>query len=138
MGINTAVLPSNSDAIATAFQVAMELANVLVNQVSPIIYTLMVYNLGGSNIINFAPDVAPPVVYLDGLTYFAYWRKFYGITSFVGGTISTTSDEGTSESLNVPENLTRLTLADLQYLKDPWGRQYLAFAEKYGQIWSLS
>ena len=140
MGISSTVLPDNSDAISTAFQVAIEIANILVNVVSPVIYTLMVYNLAGSNIINFAQDVGgpPPPVYKDDLPFFAYWRKFYGCTSFVGGTISSTSDDSTSESLNVPENLTKLTVADLQYLHDPWGRQYMSFAEKFGQVWALS
>ena len=142
MQINSTVLPNNSDAISTAMQVALEIVNVQMNLVSPVIYTLAVYNLGGSNIINFAQDVSPPVIYKtvndQQFTYFEYWRYFFKITSFIGGTIASTSDEGTSESMNVPEGLNRLTLADLQYLKDPWGRQYLAFAMKYGTGWGIS
>lgn len=138
MQINSTVLPDNSDSIATAFQVAMELANQAINAVSPVIYTVMVYNLAGANLINFAIDVQPPVIYQDGLTYFEFLRKQFGLTSFVGGTVASTSDEGTSESLNVPRNLENLTTADLQLLKTPWGRVYLQYAEQYGTIWGIS
>lgn len=138
MVIGTDVLPDNSDAISTAFQIAIEIANITMNLVSPVIYTVMVYNLAGSNLIEFATDVQPPVVYKDELPYFEYWRKTFEINSFVGGTIASTSDDGTSESLNVPENLKQLTLADLSLLKNPWGRTYLQYAEKYGSIVGLS
>ena len=138
MVISTTVLPDNSDAISTAYQIAIEIANLLMNCVSPVIYTVMVYNLAGATLIEIAPDVQPPVVYKDGLSYFEYWRGQFGLTSFVGGTIASTSDEGTSESLNVPDNLKQLTLADLSLLKTPWGRVYLSYAEKYGTIVGLS
>jgi hypothetical protein len=138
MQITSAVLPDNSDAIATAFQVAMELVNQNINLVSPVMYTLAVYNLGGSNIINFAQDVASPPPYKDNLPYFEYWRFYYKINSLLAGTVSATSDEGTSASLNVPDAMTKLTLADLQYLKDQWGRQYLNIAMRFGTGWGIS
>ena len=143
MQITTTVLPDNNEAISTSFQVAMEIVNQTINLVSPVIYTLMVYNLGGSNIINFAVDAPGASVFKtdgNGITYtfFEWWRKFFGCSSFIGGTIASTSDEGTSESLNVPDGLKNLTIADLQYLKDPWGRQYLAFAQRYGTGWGLT
>lgn len=138
MVIGTDVLPANSDDISTAYQLAVEITNILMNCVSPVIYTVMVYNLGGHILIETATDVQPPVVYKDDLPYFEYLRKSFGLTSFVGGTIQSTSDESTSESLNVPENLTKLTLADLSYLKTPWGRVYAQYAESYGTIVGLT
>jgi hypothetical protein len=140
MGINTTVLPDSSDAISTSYQIAVELANILMNSISPVIYTVMVYNLAGAILIDVAQDVGgpPPPVYKEGLPYFQYLRSSFGLSSFVGGTISSTGDEGTSESLNVPHNLQNLTLADLQLLRTPWGRTYLQYAEKYGTIVGLS
>lgn len=138
MKIDSTKLPDDRDSISTSYQIAQELANILINCASPVIYTVMVYNLAGATLIDIAvdPDGAP--IYKDGLTYFNYLRKDWGITSFVGGTIQSTSDEGTSESLNVPENLKNLTLQDLNLLKTPWGRVYLQYAEKYGTIIGLS
>ena len=138
MVISTDVLPDSSDAISTAYQISIEIANVLMNCISPVIYTLMVYNLAGHTLIETAPDVQPEVPYRDELPYFEWLRKKYGLTSFVGGTVSNTSDEGTSMGLNVPDNLTKLTLADLSYLKTPYGRLYAQYAEKYGTIVGLS
>lgn len=138
MVIGSDELPDNSDAISTAFQISIEIANLLMNCVSPVIYTLMVYNLAGATLIETAPDVHPPVIFQDDLTYFEYLRKKFGLTSFVAGTISASSDEGTSMSLNVPENLKYLTLADLALTRTPYGRIYLQYAEKYGTIVGLS
>ena len=70
--------------------------------------------------------------------FFSMARKQFGINSFVGGTIASSADVSTSESLNVPEQLKGLTLANLQNMKTPWGRRYLQIAGQYGQIWGLS
>jgi hypothetical protein len=70
--------------------------------------------------------------------FFSSARKQFGINSFVGGTIASSADVSTSESLNVPEQLKELTLANLQQLKTPFGRRYLEIAGQYGQIWGLS
>ena len=52
--------------------------------------------------------------------------------------MSSSSDNGTSASIMDSELLKNLSLADLTYLKDPFGRQYLAFAMRFGQQWGLS
>jgi hypothetical protein len=153
MGITTAVLPDNSPVIAMALGVALTIANPWfacvgrtlapqivipgVPQVS--IYTLMVYNLAGSNLINYAQDVpdAPPVKGSE-LPYFAYLRDKWDINGFVSGVIQDSHDETTGNSMVVQEAAKNFTLADLQYLKDPWGRQYLAFAQRYGTLWGIT
>lgn len=142
MGISSTVLPDNSDVIATAFQVAMDLTNIIINQVSPIQYTLAVYNLGGSNVINYAQDVTPPVPYKTlnetSYTYFDYFRALWKINDFVTGVVESTSDVSTSVSLKVQPALGELTLADLNTLKDPYGRRYLGIAQQFGTLWGLS
>lgn len=150
MGISMAVLPDNSVAIPYAYEIARAIVNTSLAQV-PIanllpgistVYDLAVYNLAGSNLINFAQDVpgapdilgsSPPAPYFENL------RQRWNITGFVSGVIQSASDEGTSESMVVQKAAEDFTLADLQLLKDPYGRQYLALAQKYGpNIWGLT
>lgn len=132
MGISSGTLDPSSDVVSTAFQVAQEIVNEQLNNMSATIYTLAVYNLAGDNLVNYAQDTAPS-------TYFADLRKSFGMNSFVGGVIQSTGDEGTSESMVVPEAAKEFTLANLQQLKTPWGRQYLAFAQSYGPIvWGIT
>jgi hypothetical protein len=153
MGITTAVLPDSSPVIAMALGVALAIANPWfacvgrtlwpgivipgVPQVS--IYTLMVYNLAGSNLINYAQDVpdAPPVKGSE-LPYFENLRDKWDINGFVSGIIQESHDETTGNSMVVQEAAKNFTLADLQYLKDPYGRQYLAFAQRYGTLWGIN
>lgn len=147
MGISISILPDDSVWLVYAFNVAMALVNqsLAVVGVNPAngttIYTLAVYNLAASNLLNYAQDLpgAPIVPGSDpAAPFFAYTRAKWNMTSFVSGVVSSTSDEGTSMSLVVPKQLEELTIANLQQLKDPWGRQYLAFAQDYGTLWGLS
>ena len=131
MGVTTTQLPDNSPALGYAFAVAMEIVNLQLQSASALIYELAVYNLAGDNLINWAPDQ-------PGSTFFADLRKSFGCNSFVGGIISSTSDEGTSESIQVVKSLENLVLSDLQSLKTPYGRQYLAFAMRVGTLWGIS
>lgn len=138
MGISATYLPTNSPVIAIAFNVAMTLTNSdlqLVPNYDPTqnsIYALAVYNLGGDRVVNFAPDQA-------GQNYFANLRASLNVAGFVSGVISSSSDEGTSQSLITPEAMKNLTFRDLQTLKTPWGRTYMGLAQAYGPaIWGLS
>jgi len=131
MNINTTVLPDNSLALVYAYQVAVALVNLQIQIANPFIYELAVYNLGGDNLINWAPDQT-------GQTFFADLRAGFGCNNFVAGTISSASDEGTSESIATVESLTKLTVGQLQNLKTPYGRQYLAFAQTVGTNWGIS
>lgn len=72
-------------------------------------------------------------------TYFAGLRGQYGIDNVSTGVVSETHDESTGSSFVVPEQFKDLTIGDLQNLKTPYGRAYMAFAQKYGQtLWGLS
>lgn len=142
MGINTTILPDNSDVIALAYAVALEIVNRQIRLASSLMYTLAVYNLGGDNIINYAQDL-PDAAKISGSdppqAFFAYTRAQWNVNGFVSGVVNSTSDEGTSVSLVVQKAAENFTLSDLQNLKTPYGRQYLAIAQKYGpNIWGLS
>ena len=145
VGINSLVLPDSNLAIQFAYNVALSIVNPFLANVgnypncnyingqvptSPI-YMLAVYNLAADNLINFTQDVV-------GSTYFADLRKQWNLAGFQSGVISNSSDQGTSQSLVVQEAAKNFMLADLQYLKTPYGRQYLAFAQRYGSLWDIS
>ena len=132
MAIPSAALPLSSPVVAMAYTVAMATVNCALCVTG--IYALAVYNLGGSLVINFAPDQ-------PNQTYFRALRGKDGlnIASFVPGVIAASGDESTSESILNPDFMKNFTMDDLQRLKDPYGRQYLAFAQDYGPaVWGLS
>ena len=102
------------------------------------LYTLAVYNLGGSNLLQWAQDASGATIYKDGLPYFAYMRQLYRMNSFTPGIIQSSADERTNAVLVIPESLENLSIADLQYLTNPYGRQYLAFAQRAGTLWGIT
>ena len=63
-------------------------------------------------------------------TYFADLRKLFKINSFVAGVIESSHDATTGQSFAVSDAMKDLTFSDLQLLKTPWGRAYLAIAQK--------
>lgn len=131
MGITSTVLPDSDPSIAMSFNVAMEIVNPMLGTISPLMYTLAVYNLGGDNLLNFAQDQT-------GQTYFAKLRQSWNLLGFVGGVIEASEDESTSQNMAVPDAAKLFTLANLQQLKTPYGRTYLQIAQSYGYNWGLS
>ena len=131
--------PSTGDAyivvqqvVATSLNIALATVNQAINQVSPQIYTLAVYNLAADRLLNFAPDQ-------PNQTYFEQLRTQYHLLDSKVGTVSSGSDQGTSGSLLNPDQMRTFTLQHLQLLKTPFGRTYLEYAQAYGvQIWGLS
>jgi hypothetical protein len=96
------------------------------------IYVQAVYNLGTDRLYNWAGDVG-------GQTYFADKRKEWGLWTMSVGVASQASDQGTAVGLLNPEQMQLLTLQDLQTLKTPWGRAYMAYAQMYGRnLWGLT
>lgn len=130
-GFSTQYLPDNSPYIGWSYNVALELVNQQILAASSLIYKLAVYNLATSNMLSWAQDQT-------GQTFFSDLRKKWNLDDFIPGVISATSDEGTSESMEVMEQLKALTISNLQNLKDPWGRAYLGFAQSVGSLWGLS
>jgi hypothetical protein len=61
-----------------------------------------------------------------------------GINSSQFGMITSAADQGTAESMYIPDAIKGMTLMDLQLAKSPWGRKYLMFAGQWGAIWDIT
>lgn len=131
MGIPTTALPDASPAIAYALTGAVNLVNLDIQTISPFLYDQALNNLAGDNLLCWTADQT-------GQTFFADARKAYGINNFVPGVVQSSEDESTSETQLVPDFFKTLTLSNLQNLKTPYGRQYLAIAQDYGTLWGLT
>ena len=129
--VPTAALPSTSPYLSWALSYAEEQTLLVLYAIGQDYYCFAVYLLATSFLINWCPDQT-------GQTYFQALRASWNLTGFVGGTIQSSADEGTSESLLAPDFLKGLTLANLQQLKDPYGRQFLSMCQDLGPIWGIS
>lgn len=130
-GIPISALPANSPYIPWALSYAEEKTLLVLRTVGQDYYCFAAYLLATSFLINWCPDQA-------GQTFFADLRSTWELTGFVGGTIQSSADESTSESLLAPDFLKGLTLANLGQLKDPYGRQWLSMQQDLGNVWGLS
>ena len=133
MGVPADSLPTNSPVLQFAFDMALDvvltsLQCVPYQSTSMSIYELAVYNYGADTLINFAPDIPSAA----NPNYWANIRTQWGSYSFVSGVINFSSDQSTSQGMAVPEGLKQLMIGDLQNLKTPYGRAYLAIAQSAG------
>lgn len=124
-------LPMDSTAITYAFDVAVSIVDPRTACLPGNLYVLAIYNLGTDNVINYAIDQ-------PNQTYFQDLRTSFNINLFVPGVVSSSSDSGTATSRNNPEFMKMFTLANLQNLKTPYGRAYLAIAQSQGTLWGAS
>ena len=131
MGVNTTVLPDDSIYIPTSYEISLDIVNLYLQLAQPALFTQAVYNLAGDYLVNITQDISPS-------TYWADLRSTLQVNSFVPGVINATNDEDTSAAMLTPLGLQNITLGDLQNLKTPWGRQYLAIAQSVGSMWGLS
>lgn len=138
MRIPTGALPDNEYIIGYAYNYAIMIVNQVLqivgspNPAYPTYYAIAVYNLAGDTLVNYAPDQ-------PGSTYFADLRAALKLDSFVAGVVSSSSDNATSQSLELPDFFKNLTLDELQLLKTPWGRRYLGLAQAYGPAgWGIT
>lgn len=142
-GIPVEALPDGAPVIDFAYCQSLTLALCLYQAVGgacadqPSYYAMVVYNLATHILVVYAmddPNAEDP--------YKKYWtilREKMGLNSFTPGVIQSSSDNGTSVSFMVPEWMNNMTMADLQYLKTPWGRNYMGLAQAYGPtIWGIS
>ena len=127
--------PTTDPDILTAYAVALGTVNPVLCQVSPLYYNLAVYNFGGDYLINWASDALAQDACSE---YFEELRSDMGITSFKAGVVQSTADVSTSTTMAISDANKQLTLSDMQNLKTPFGRTYLAIAQKFGDIWGLS
>lgn len=140
MQIDDTILPDDSYWIPFSFELSIAIVNRWFACFAPPVYVVAVYNLAADYLINYATDVPGGTTYGDPpLLYFANARRTYNTLGFVSGVINSASDEGTSESMTVSEATSNFTLADIQNLKTPWGRQYLMLAQQFGDsAWGIS
>jgi hypothetical protein len=136
VGIPSDSLPSTSTLILTAQRWGVGMVPWQFSCVcpSPDIYQLAVCCAGASFLINWAPDVSTAA----NPTYFADLRKEYGILQSQVGLVSSASDEGTSSGYQLPDWATNANMQDLQWLRDPFGRQLLALLQQFGSLWGIS
>jgi hypothetical protein len=110
-----------------AYGGAVEWVNQDIEMVMPQFYTVAVYNLGASFLVNYGTE-----------SVFAEFREKLKLNDFKAGVITGARDNATSAQRLVPDFFKDLSLADLQMLKDPWGRRYLMIAQQFGSLWGLS
>ncbi len=133
VGIPQTLLPTFPlNWVQSTLAVAVSIVNESLQAADGSIYLLAVYNLATDRLINYATD-------LVGQTYFQDLRKQFGISTVVPGVVSSSSDQGTSSSYLNIESMRNFTLQDLQTMKTPYGRQYMAFAQMYGpSLWGIA
>lgn len=89
----------------------------------------------GANTFVYALQTDPGTATLVGTygtVFFTTQRANYKLLSFSAGAISSSSDQGTSESTVNPDFFRHLTFTDLNLMLTPWGRNYMSFAQCYG------
>lgn len=132
MGVPAGAQPDDTTC-ENAFGLAQDLAFPEIRRVSTRLYRSAVYNLAASFLVQMAPDAensSPP-------HFWQNLRNKLGISGFAPGIIQSSSDNGTSQTWAIPEGFKNLSLADLDALKNPWGRAYIAIAQQYGTLWAL-
>lgn len=140
MGIDPVNLPDNSPSITYAFNTALLIVNPALRSVAmpcfagdpPIsLYNQAVYNLAADNLLNWAIDPS-------GQNYFERTRAELKIANWQAGVVSATTDATTAVTLEIMEAAKGFTMANLQQIKTPYGRQYIAISQDYGEIWGIS
>lgn len=117
--------------ITATFDVAVDTVNDAI-ALEPDLYAFAVYNLATDRLVNWAPDIT-------GQTYFQDLRRDMKIDRPALGVASSGSDQGTSGTVLNPEFMKQLTLADLQTLRTPWGREYIGIAQSWGStLWGVN
>ena len=124
-GIPTAALPSNSDYLTYAFNYSQNVALQPAPSMAGIVFVMASYNLGMHHLLEIAPDQT-------GQTWFASARSQYQLLLPKVGVVSSGGDQGTSDTLVVPDFFKDMTLFALGLMKTPWGRRYLDYAQMYG------
>lgn len=130
-GFSATALPDDSVYLQWSYDIAVETVNRTLQQVAPTVYALAVYNLATSYLVNFAMDTLPD-------TTFSKLRAKLNLDGPALGPVTSTSDEGTSVSVQAPDFFSELSLEELSQLRDPWGRRYLMLAQKCGSVWGLN
>jgi len=127
MGVTSEQLPDDSPDIPLTYNAALDWVNTDILHYAPRMYDLCVYNLAASFLVNWS-----------GADVFVKYRESFNLNNLYAGVISASSDESTSQTRLIPDFFKNLSLADLQMLRDPYGRQYLMIAQQFGSLWGLT
>lgn len=111
--------------LSESLAIALAEVNEFIKIASPLMYTKAVYNLAADRLINFGVDV-------QGQTLLADARKKFDLLDLNVGVVNSASDQGTSGSYVIPEQMQTFTMNELQLMKTPFGRAYLSIAQSYG------
>jgi len=99
---------------------------------APSMYTGAVYNLATHFMITYCPDQ-------PGQTWWQQKREFFRLTDPILGIVQSTGNDVSNTTYLNPEQFKSLTLGDLQLMKTPYGREYLADAQAYGfEPWGMT
>jgi hypothetical protein len=122
------------DVLLVSLQVAQSIVNADIARFSGQMYVYAVYNLATDRLVNYAPDV-PGQSFFKDLRGPPSKNAPYGfnLRAWTPGVSSQVSDQGTAVGILNPEQMRLLTLAHLQNLRTPWGREYLGIAQGAGR-----
>lgn len=141
MGIPEAAAPSGSEYITWAYDTAIATVHPFLRRAAGPIYLQAVYNFAGDWFVTWAPD-QPGVLYPTDnpqkLGYLAWLRQKWNLTGFVAGVVQSSNDQTTGQTLVVPDAFKTLDIQSLLQLRTPWGRAYLALAQKVGGNWGIT
>lgn len=123
-GIVAPYTEDTADAFSWAFDWAMA-ETLICPQMPGNLYTLAVYNNGADRFIRLAQDNGQG-------TFYKAQRDSFGVFQFKPGVVMASGDEGTSNTLVVPDWYRAIPMGVQEQLKTPWGRMYIAYAQMYG------
>ena len=127
MGVTSDQLPDDSPDIQITYNAGAGWVPCSLNSFAPGMYDMTVYNVAASFLVNWS-----------NAQVFVDYRKQTGLNDFYPGVISSSSDESTSQSRLLPDFFKNLSLADLQMLRDPYGRAAMLVLQQLGDLWGLT
>ena len=134
VGIPVSALPADSPWITYAFNQGLALT-AYIPTITPIVYVLAVYNCATHLQIKITPDQ-------PAQTYFSTLRGSgeggFNLVGVPTSVLSGSADQGTSQAMAVPESLKNLTLTDLDFMRTPWGRDWIQYGQDIGPLWGLA
>jgi len=95
-GVPVADLPSGSPYPSWALGYALSVALCAPADLPAIVYVMAVYNLAYHQLLKTAQDQS-------GISFFTEQRTAFGMLSFVAGPVASSGDEGTNQTLVVPD-----------------------------------
>lgn len=134
MGVPDTTLPDSSPYIIYSLTGAVNTVLLNIQCASPFLYQDALNNLAADNLINWTQD-SPTA---DPKDYWAKLRASFGCNNFAAGVVQSANDNSTGMSALVPDFFKGLTMSNLQNLKTPYGRRYLAIVQDWGSIWGLT